>query len=141
MFAVVEGQSELGGGTRGKDVDGVGNGRAREELFLQFVGHGTLNLRDVESALREGVGEHDARAAGMCDDGEITAFERWQGEDTAHGGEFLTAEAAYDARLAEQCLDGSVAGGDGSRMAGCRTAAALRRTCLDGSYAAALADE
>ena len=52
----------------------------------------------------------------MGDDGKVLALQRGQGEDTAHGGELLTAEAAHDACLAEEGLDGRVAGGDGTCM-------------------------
>ena len=81
----------------------------------------------------------------MSDDGKIkTAFPLLQTrerEDTAHGSEFLTREATYDTRLAEQGLNSRVAGGNGTRMtAGCTTAR-LRRTCLDSSNATALLDE
>ena len=95
----------------------------------------------VESAFREGIGEHHARAAGMGDDGEILSLEGRQGEDAAHGGEFFARVAAHDACLAEEGLDGRVAGGDRARMTGGSTASALGGTCLDGGDATALADE
>ena len=38
-------------------------------------------------------------------------------KDAPHGGQLLAAEAAHDAGLAEQGLDGRVAAGDGTRMA------------------------
>ena len=62
-------------------------------------------------------------------------------KDTAHGGQLLPTKAAHDARLAEQCLDGRVAGGDGSRMTGGGAAATLAGPRLDGGYATALANE
>ena len=38
LFAVVDSQSELDTRTRGENVDGVGDGRARKELLLQLLG-------------------------------------------------------------------------------------------------------
>ena len=77
----------------------------------------------------------------MGDNGIVLARETGQREDAPHGGQFLTAEAADNARLTEQSFNGTIAAGNGSRMtAGC-TAATLAGTCLDGCYATSLADE
>ena len=62
-------------------------------------------------------------------------------EDTACRGQFLAGETTYDAGLAEQGLDGGIAGGDGSCMAGGGTTATVARPSLDGCDATALADE
>ena len=77
----------------------------------------------------------------MGDNGKVLAVEWGKGEDAAHGGQLFAAEAAHDARLAEQGLDGRVARCDGSGVARCGTASALARTCLDGGNAASLANE
>ena len=61
----------------------------------------------------------------MGGNGEAAALQRGQGEDTAHGGKLFTREAAHDAGLAEKGLDGSIARGDGTRMTGGSTRAAL----------------
>ena len=62
----------------------------------------------------------------MGNDSEVLAGEAGQCEDTAHGGELLTAEAAHDAGLAEEGLDGRVAGGDGTGVTAGGTAACRR---------------
>ena len=54
---------------------------------------------------------------------------------------YQAREAAHDARLAEQGLDGTVGRRDGSRMARGRTTATLRRSRLDGCNATALANQ
>ena len=132
LLAVVNGRGQLLGRACGKDVDGVGNCRTRQQLRLQFLGHLALNLGHVQSALRQRVGQHDTRAAGVGDNGKVLALQRGQGEDATHGGQLLTAETAHNARLAEQRLDGSVARCNGSRVGRSCPAAALAGTGLDG---------
>ena len=90
MFAVVDDLSKLFWCTSGEEIDGVRHRRAGEQLCLQFICHRAFYLRNIQSTLGQGICEHDTRAASMGDDGEILALQRWQGEDTTHGGEFLT---------------------------------------------------
>lgn len=110
------------------------NGRTGQEVGLQTVGTLTLVGGNVHAALGEGVGQHHARTTSMGDDSEVVEFRMshlaelgvllQHPEDATHGRQFLTAIAADDTRLAEECIDGRVAGRDGSRMGrgGTRTA-------------------
>ena len=116
LLAEIDGNAQLLGRSCGKDVDRVGNRRAREQFFFQFVGSLPRERRNIHSALREGVGKHHARSSRMCDDSEVLARESRQGEDTAHSCQFVTREAAHDACLAEQRLHSRVARCDGTRM-------------------------
>ena len=141
LVAIVDDGAQLLGGARSEEIDGVGHRGAGEELRLQFLGIRTLDPGYVEPALGEGIGEHDARASGMGDDGEVAALQFGEGEDAPHGGELFAGEAAHDTGLAEQGLDGGVARGDGSRMRGGGTRAALAGAGLDGGNATTLADE
>ena len=77
----------------------------------------------------------------MGDDGEVLSLQFRQCEDAAHGGQLLAAEAAHDARLAEQGFYGRVAAGNGSRVTAGGAAAALAGASLDGGDATALAYE
>ena len=141
VLAVVQAEFQVLGRARGKDINGVAHGGAGIKLCFQFVRQGAREARHVQSALAQGVGQHDARPARVGDDGEVLAAQLGQGEDAAHGGQLLARVAAHDARLAEERLDGGVAAGDGARVRAGRTAAALAAAALDGGDAAALLDE
>ena len=52
----------------------------------------------------------------MSDDCDVFAFDFWQREDTTHGGELFAGEAAHNAGLTEERLDGGIAAGDGSSV-------------------------
>ena len=52
MFTVVDGNTQLLSCSCSEDVDGVGNGRAREQLAFQLVSFRTFYLGDVQSTLR-----------------------------------------------------------------------------------------
>ena len=116
VFAEVDGNAKMLGCTRGEDVDGVGHRRAGEEQALQFFGFRTFDFGHIQSTLRQGIGQHHTRTAGMGNNGKVLAGQRRQGEDTAYGGQLLTREAAHDTRLAEQSLNSRVAAGNGSCM-------------------------
>ena len=111
-LAVVDGSSQLLRGAGGKDVDGVGSGGTRVELGLQLLANLLVEWGHVKASLRQGIGKHHARTAGMGHDGEILALDGRKGEDAAHGGEFLAREAPHDAGLAEEGLHGRVAACD-----------------------------
>ena len=70
VITVVDGSGELFGSTRCEDINRVGNRRSGEELRLKFFGSLTRKLRHLQSAFRQGIGEHDSRTACMGDDGE-----------------------------------------------------------------------
>ena len=147
LLAVVDGQRQLLGAAGSQDVNGIADTTAGQQLRLQLVGSRARQRRNIHAALRQGVGQHHAGAAGMGDDGEVdgvlaaAAQGLRQTEDAADGRQFLARETAHDAGLAEQGLDSRVARGDGSRMTRRRPTAALRRACLDGGYPTALANE
>ena len=141
LLAVVDGDAQVFGCSRCQDVDGVGHRRAGEQLCLQLFALRTAEGGHLHATLGEGIGEHDARTAGMGDDGAVATREAGKREDTSHGGQFLTREAAHNAGFAEQSLDGRVTGGNGTRMTAGGTTASRRRTSLDSSDTAALLDE
>ena len=151
LLASVDSGAEILGRTRGKDIYGVVDGRTRQEVGLQTIGTLTLVGGDVHATLGEGVGQHHARTTSMGDDGEVVEFRMshlaelgvllQHPEDATHGRQFLTAIAADDTSLAEECINGRVAGRDGSRMGRGGTRTAGRTAGLDGGDAAALADE
>ena len=140
-LAIVDRRGQVLGRAGADDVDGVADGRAGVELRLQLVGHGALELRDVEPALREGVGQHDGGPAGVGDDGAAATRHGFQRKNTSDRRQLLAAEAADDPRLAEERLDGGIGAGDGPRVRRGRPLPRLGAPGLDGGDAAALADE
>ena len=101
LFAIIQTKSQMFGCTRSQDVDGIAHSGPWIKFRLQFVHQRAFQFGDVQPAFTQGVGQHHTGTSGMGDDSKVAPLQFRQGEDAAHGGQFLTGKATHDARLTE----------------------------------------
>ena len=116
----------------GDHVDGIpdgGGGRQEApELRFRFV----RELGHLHALFADGVGAHDAGAAGVRDDGDPVALRnRAVGEDLGGCEEILEGELADDARLAQERVGGEVGACKTARVGGCGGGACGRAARLE----------
>ena len=117
--------------------DAGGRRQARPELVLCFY----RQRGQLQAGALHRVGGHDARPAGVGDDGHgIGGRQRLAGEGHGHVEQVLHRAGAQHAGLLERGLVGPLRAGQGAGVAGDRPAAGLGRAGLDRDDRGVLAD-
>ena len=124
--------------TRSQNVYRISNGSPRKELAFQLFGKLAFQLRHIQPAFTQGIGQHHTRSARMGNNGKVLSFQFRQSENTPYRSQFLPGIATYDTRFTEQSLHRRIGTGDSSRMRGCRTTAALTAARFNGRNLASL---